>query len=58
MAKPSSIATIEVGFLAGRETPEIFVKEDFEQDLITYKGRIAFGGGVLDYRGFYGSIVS
>jgi hypothetical protein len=57
VAKPSSIATIEMGLLGGRETPEILVKEDFERDVIWYKGRIVFGGAVLDYRGFYGSIV-
>ena len=58
VAKPSSIATMEVGFLGGRETPEILVKEDFDRDVIWYKGRIVFGGAVLDYRGFYGAIVS
>jgi len=58
VAKPSSIATIEMGFLGGRETPEILVKEDFERDVIWYKGRMVFGGAVLDYRGFYGAIVS
>jgi hypothetical protein len=57
VAKPSSIATLEVGFLGGRETPEILVKEDFERDVIWYKGRLVFGGAVLDYRGFYGAIV-
>jgi hypothetical protein len=58
VAKPSSIATIEMGFLGGRQTPEILVKEDFERDVIWYKGRLVFGGAVLDYRGFYGAIVS
>jgi len=58
VAKPESVATIEVGFLAGRETPEIFMKEDFDHDMVEFKGRIAFGGAVLDYRGFYGSLVA
>jgi len=58
VAKPSSIPTIEMGFLGGRETPEILVKEDFERDVVWYKGRVAFGGAVLDYRGFYGAIVT
>jgi len=57
IAKASSIQTIEMGFLGGRETPEILVKEDFERDVIWYKGRIVFGGAVMDYRGFYGAIV-
>ncbi len=58
IAKPSSIQTLEIGFLGGRETPEILVKEDFERDVIWYKGRIVFGGAVLDYRGFYGALPS
>jgi hypothetical protein len=58
VAKPSSIQTMELGFLNGRETPEILVKEDFDRDVIWYKGRVVFGGAVLDYRGFYGAIVS
>jgi hypothetical protein len=57
IAKPSSIATVEVGFLGGREIPEILVKEDFDRDVIWYKGRMVFGGAVMDYRGFYGGIV-
>jgi len=58
VAKPSSVPTVEMGFLGGHETPEILVKEDFERDVVWYKGRIAFGGAILDYRGFYGAIVS
>jgi hypothetical protein len=58
VAKPSSMATIEMGFLGGRETPEILVKEDFERDVVWYKGRLVFGGAVMDYRGFYGAIVA
>jgi len=58
VAKTSSIQTIEIGFLGGRETPEILVKEDFERDVVWYKGRVVFGGAVVDYRGFYGAIVS
>jgi hypothetical protein len=58
VAKPSTVATIEMGFLGGRETPEILVKEDFDRDVVWYKGRLVFGGAVLDYRGFYGAIVA
>jgi hypothetical protein len=57
IAKPSSVATIEVGFLAGRQSPEIMVEEGFDRDVIRYKGRVVFGGAVMDYRGFYGGIV-
>ena len=58
VALPSSIPTIELGFLAGHETPEIMVKDDFDRDVIWYKGRLVFGGAVLDYRSFYGSLVN
>jgi len=58
VAKPSSIATIELGFLQGKQTPDIFMREDFEREVIWYKARLVFGGAVMDYRGFYGAIVS
>jgi len=57
VARPQSVATVEIGFLGGRETPEVFMKEDFDRDCVEYKGRIVFGGAVMDYRGFYGSLV-
>ncbi|MEO7995627.1 MAG: Mu-like prophage major head subunit gpT family protein, partial [bacterium] len=56
IADPASVPTLELGFLNGRETPEILVKEDFERDVLCYKGRLVLGGAVLDYRGFYGGI--
>lgn len=55
---------IEVAFLGGREEPELFVQDTpnqgslFTNDVITYKLRHIYGGGVLDYRGFAGGIVS
>ena len=57
VAKPSSIATIEMGFLQGKQAPDILVREDFEREVIWYKARLVFGGAVMDYRGFYGAIV-
>ena len=36
---------------------EIMVEEGFDRDVIRYKGRVVFGGAVMDYRGFYGGIV-
>jgi len=57
-ADPWSIPTLEIGFLGGKEAPEIFMDENFERDVIRYKGRVVFGGAVMDYRGFYGSIVA
>ena len=54
---------IEVGFLGGREEPELFVQDVptqgslFSHDQITYKIRHVYGGAVLDFRGFVGGIV-
>lgn len=53
---------IEIGFWGG-ETPELFVQDTpnqgslFSNDVITYKIRHVYGGGVLDYRPFVGGIV-
>jgi hypothetical protein len=54
---------IEIGFFGGREEPELFVQDApnvgslFSNDVITYKIRHIYGGGVLDFRGFVGGIV-
>jgi hypothetical protein len=54
---------IEVGFLDGQETPELFVQDlpsqgsMFSNDLLTYKLRHIYGGAVMDYRPFAGGIV-
>jgi hypothetical protein len=64
-ANPSDVPTIEVGFFEGNEDPEIFVSDQenisnssmFNADKITYKIRHIYGVGILDYRGFDGSIV-
>lgn len=51
---------IEVGFLDGREEPELFVADIptggslFTADKIDYKLRHVYGGAVVDFRGFYG----
>ncbi len=51
---------IELGFLNGREEPELFVQDlpnvgsMFSNDKLTYKIRHIYGGAVLDYRGFFG----
>ena len=63
VADPNDIPTIEVGFLDGKDTPELFVQDMpnvgsmFSNDQLTYKIRHIYGGAVLDYRGFYGAIV-
>ncbi len=63
VADPADIPTIEIGFLDGREEPELFVQDMpnvgsmFSNDKLTYKIRHIYGGAVLDYRGLYGAIV-
>lgn len=55
---------IEIAFLDGREEPEIFVADMptggslFASDKIDYKIRHIYGGAVVDYRPFYGAIVT
>lgn len=55
---------IEVGFLDGQETPELFVQDApsvgsmFSNDALTYKIRHIYGAAVMDYRGFAGGIVA
>jgi hypothetical protein len=55
---------VEIGFVQGKQEPEILVQDVptagsmFTADKITYKVRHEYGGAVLDYRGFYGAIVT
>lgn len=61
---PRDIPTIEIGFLDGREEPELFVQDMpnvgsmFSNDTLTYKMRHIYGGNVLDYRGLYKAVVA
>lgn len=63
VADPNNVPTIEVGFLNGREEPELFVQDlpnvgtVFSADKITYKIRHIWGLCVLDYRGMYKAAV-
>ncbi|TXT23892.1 MAG: hypothetical protein FD134_1861 [Gallionellaceae bacterium] len=63
-ADPRDIPTIEIGFLDGREEPELFVQDMpnvgsmFSNDKLTYKMRHIYGGNVLDYRGLYKAVVA
>lgn len=58
-ADPMSTPTIEVGFLDGRQEPELFLQNDptqgslFDADVVKIKIRHVYGGTVLDHRGFY-----
>ncbi len=60
----SDTPMIEIGFLGGREEPELFVQDTpnvgslFSNDVLTYKIRHIYGGAVLDFRGFAGGIVA
>jgi hypothetical protein len=57
------IPTIEISFLDGVDEPDIFLQDNpsvgslFTNDQITWKIRHIYGGNVLDYRGFYKSVV-
>lgn len=61
---PAYCPTIEVGFLGGRELPEVIVHDQpntdsfFGNDKITYKIRHVYGGVPLDYRGMYKSVLA
>ena len=58
------IPLIEVGFLGGREEPELYVQDAptsgsmFSNDVLTYKVRHVWGVCILDYRGLYGGVVA
>jgi hypothetical protein len=63
LADPGQIEMIELGFLDGREVPELIAQSSpdagsvFTNDAISWKVRHVFGGAFLDYRGGYGAIV-
>jgi hypothetical protein len=63
LADPGQIEMIELGFLDGREVPELIAQSSpdagsvFTNDALAWKVRHVFGGAVLDYRGGYGAIV-
>lgn len=59
VADPAEVATFVIGFLNGREDPELFVQDqpnvgsNFTADKVTYKVRHIYGGVVEDHRSFY-----
>lgn len=63
-ADRADVVGLEVGFINGNETPEMFVADIpnvgamFTNDKITYKIRHEYGGAVTDFRAFDGSIVA
>ena len=64
IADPSDINGFEIGFIGGQQDPMTFVSDLpnagslFTNDVITFKIRHEYGGAVLDYRAFDGSIVA
>lgn len=64
VARREDTETVEIGFVNGQETPETFISDlpnvgsFFTHDKITFKIRHEYGGAVVDYRGFDGSIVA
>jgi hypothetical protein len=62
-ASANDIPGLEIGFLDGREEPELYVQDQptvgmvFTNDKITYKIRHIYGGNITDFRAFDGSIV-
>jgi len=63
-ANPQDTPNLEVGFLNGREEPELFVQDqptigsNFTADKITYKIRHIYGATNLDHRGAYRQVVA
>lgn len=64
VADARRVSTMVIGFLNGREEPEIFVQDGqtvgavFTADKISYKIRFVFGGDVLEHRSFYRQVVT
>jgi hypothetical protein len=64
VARPEDVVGIEIGFINGQETPELFVSDIanvgswFTNDKLTYKIRHEYGGNIIDFRAFDGSIVA
>jgi len=63
-AAKKDIELIELGFLGGKQNPEL-IRQDapgvgavFTNDVIRYKVRHEYGGVVVDFRGFQGGIVT
>jgi len=60
VADPKMVPTIEVGFLGGKEEPDLFTEaansgSNFTADKVTYKVRQVWGYCILDHRGMYKS---
>ena len=47
-ADPRSAPTLEVGFFQGRQEPDIFTRDEFTKDALTYKIRFIYGWTPLE----------
>ena len=65
VANPRDAESIVVGFLGGRDRPEIFVQsptqtptsgESFDADILSFKIRYGFGVAAEDHRWIQGSL--
>lgn len=63
MAEPSQIPTIELGFLFGKEEPDLLSQQDptsgmvWTNDVLSWKVRHDYGAAWIDYRGAAAAIV-
>ncbi len=64
LASPRDVEMVVIGFLDGREQPEVLLQDSptvdqvFTNERIRYKIRHEYSGVVPDYRGLYGGIVA
>ncbi len=64
VADPKDAVCVELGFLDGKEEPELIISDEpsngslFTNDVITYKIRHIYSSAVLDYRAAFGSVVA
>jgi hypothetical protein len=64
VADPKDAVCIELGFLDGRQEPELIISDEpsngslFTNDTITYKIRHIYSSAVLDYRAAFGAVVA
>ena len=64
VADPKDAVCIELGFLDGRQEPELIISDEpssgslFTNDTITYKIRHIYSSAVLDYRAAIGAVVA
>lgn len=63
-ADPARVPTMVVGFLNGRQEPELFTQDQpnvgsmFTADRVSFKLRHVFGADILEHRSFYRQVVT